>query len=370
MAARLLLQGSLTLTFDQLPFHFHNVPVRKRFNFLMQGIKLLSQSTHPAGMPPILQIEPSSRCNLQCLTCATGAGLVTRPEAMMSLDMYRRIIDQVKDHVYLIAFWAWGEPFMNKDAFRMISYAKEQGILVHTSTNGHNLNTREQARKLIDCGLDSLIVAVDGIDQPTYEKYRKNGSLQSVIDTIRHLIAERTSRGVNHPRIALRFIVMKHNEHQVDQVEESAKDLGVDAIIFRSAVVRRSNIDLEERLAPLSADYKRFRKNQMTPDGLEPKQPNNYCHRPYANLTIFSNGEVVACENDYNATLPLGNVANQPLHDILSSSKVREFLGNFKKDLDHFIFCKECEDRYLEGHSANVRTIVLNEDIFGHEEAD
>ncbi|MBW1767598.1 MAG: radical SAM protein, partial [Deltaproteobacteria bacterium] len=181
MAARLLFQGRITLTFDQLPFRLHNLPFKKRLNFLIQGMQLMARSVHQVGMPPILQIEPSNICNLHCLTCATGAGLMTRPAALMSFDMYRRVIDQVKDHVYLLAFWSWGEPFINKDAFRMIRYAKENGILVHTSTNGHYFNTKEQARKVVDSGLDSLIVAVDGLDQQTYAKYRKGGNLQIVI---------------------------------------------------------------------------------------------------------------------------------------------------------------------------------------------
>ncbi len=102
--------------------------------------------------------------------------------------------------------------------------------------------SKEQARKVIDTGLDSLIVAVDGLDQPTYEKYRKGGNLQSVINSIENLLAERSSAGAHHPLITLRFIVMKHNEHQVDRVKDFGKALGVDVVTFRSAVVRRSNI--------------------------------------------------------------------------------------------------------------------------------
>ena len=370
MAARLLFQGSITLTFDQLPFRLHNVPFKKRLNFLIQGMQLMARSIHPVGMPPILQIEPSNICNLHCLTCATGAGLMTRPAALMPFDMYRRVIDQVKDHVYLIAFWSWGEPFINKDAFRMIRYAKEKGILVHTSTNGHYLNTREQARKIIDSGLDSLIVAVDGLDQQTYEKYRQGGKLQSVIDAIENLVTERASLGVSHPRITLRFIVMKHNEHQVDQVKKFAQDLGVDVITFRSAVVRRSKIDCEEKLTPLSEEFQHFNYKNNTSDCNGPKRLNNYCHRPYANLTIFSNGEVVTCENDFNATLPLGNIADQSLHNILSSGKARKFYKTFRKDLDQFIFCKECEMRHMQGHTANVQTFILNREFCGYEKTD
>ncbi len=369
MGFRLLLQGRVSLTFDQLQFHYRDVPIKKRINFLIQGIKLMARSVKRPGIPPILQIEPANICNLHCLTCATGAGLLTRPPALMSFDMFRRVIDQVKDHVYLVAFWSWGEPFLNKEAFRMISYAKEQGLLVHTSTNGHFCNTREQAGKVIESGLDSLIVALDGLDQETYEKYRRGGNLQTVIDTIRNIVSERASLGAFNPLITLRFIVMKHNEHQVGQVKKFAEDLGVDAVTFRSAVVRRSAIDFDEKLTPLASKFQRFNHNneQAGADTNGAKKRISYCHRPYANLTVFSNGDVVACENDFNASLPLGNVARKSIGNILSSGKARVFYKNFRKDLDRAVFCKECENRYMIGHSANVQTHFLNKDYCNNE---
>ena len=367
MGARLMFQGRVTLTFDQLEFRPHDTTFLKRLNFLVQGIQLMKRSVHRLGIPPILQIEPSNICNLRCLTCATGAGLVTRPAALMPFDMYQRVIDQVKDYVYLLVFWSWGEPFINKDAFRMIRYAKEKGLLVHTSTNGHYFNTKEEAKKIIDSGLDSLIVAVDGLDQPTYEKYRKGGNLQTVINSIENLVAERAFLGVRHPLVTLRFIVMKHNEHQVDRVKEFAKDLGVDRLTFRCAIVRRSTLDLQDSLTPHSSEFQQSSCNGF-PSGVNPAgRLNNYCHRPYANLTVFSNGDVVTCENDFNAAFPLGNIADQSIRNILSSGKSRTFLKTFRKNLDRFMFCRECENRYMKGHTANVKTFILNRESCNHE---
>lgn len=367
MGARLMFQGRVTLTFDQLEFNPHDTPFLKRLNFLIQGMQLMKRSVHRLGIPPILQIEPSNICNLRCLTCATGAGLVTRPAALMPFDMYQRVIDQVKDYVYLLVFWSWGEPFINKDAFRMIRYAKDKGLLVHTSTNGHYFNTKEQARKIIDSGLDSLIVAVDGLDQPTYEKYRKGGNLQTVINSIENLVAERASLGVRHPLITLRFIVMKHNEHQIDRVKKFAEDLGADRLTFRSAVVRRSALDLQDSLTPHSSEFQQSGCNGFPSGGNPAGRLNNYCHRPYANLTVFSNGDVVTCENDFNAAFPLGNIADQSIRNILSSGKSRTFLKTFRENLDRFMFCRECENRYMKGHTANVKTFILNREFCNHE---
>ena len=156
---QLLFQGRFTLTFDQLNFPMCNLTFRKRLNFLIQVVQMKMRTIKRIGFPVILAIEPINVCNLKCLTCATGAGLMKRPPSMMPFRMFRDIIDQVRDYVCLLVFWSWGEPFIHKDAFQMIQYAKDQGILVHSSTNGHFFNNRQNARKVIESGLDSLILS-------------------------------------------------------------------------------------------------------------------------------------------------------------------------------------------------------------------
>jgi MoaA/NifB/PqqE/SkfB family radical SAM enzyme len=61
-------------------------------------------------------------------------------------------------------FCGWGEPFLNKDLFSMIRYAKDKGIKIITSTNGHFF---ENVDKLLDTGLDVLIFALNGVDKET-----------------------------------------------------------------------------------------------------------------------------------------------------------------------------------------------------------
>jgi radical SAM protein with 4Fe4S-binding SPASM domain len=360
-AAQLLFHRRVRLSFDQLDFVHNGSPFLKRLNFLIQGAQLVTRSTRRIGIPPILQLEPCNTCNLRCLTCATGARLVHRRAAAMPLGMFKNVIDQVRGSVYLLVFWSWGEPFLNRDAPKMIRYAKDSGLLVHASTNGHFFDSRDKAAAIVESGLDSLIIAVDGLDQQTYTKYRQGGDFAKVIASIEQVVAVRASLGTKHPRITFRFIVMKHNEHQVGEVRRFAESLGVDVLTFRSAVLRRSVLDLGDSLAPLAPEYRRFRYETDDSELGAQKRSRNYCHRPYANLTVFSNGDVVACENDFNAAVPLGNVTRNTVRQILSSATTRSFLKTFTGDLERFDFCRECENRHMDGHSANVQTIVLRE---------
>ncbi|MDY0092628.1 MAG: radical SAM protein [Candidatus Vecturithrix sp.] len=367
LALPLFFQGKYTLSFDQLEFPLRHLPLRKRLNLLVQGLQINIRPGSRIGIPPILQIEPTNTCNLRCLTCAVGADIMERPSTIMSFDMFQNIIDQVKDSVCFLAFWSWGEPFINKEACRMIRYAKDQGIIVHTSTNGHFFTTRERARDVIHSGLDSLIFAVDGLDQATYEKYRKNGDLQRVMTSIENLVAERKALGAHHPLIIFRFIVMKHNEHQVAQVKNFAQRLGVDLVTYRSAVVQRSGkIDLENDLTPNSAEYQQYDYDGVPQSTHRVKHQSFSCHRPYANLTIFSNGEVVPCENDFNATSSFGNVMQQSLRDILSSPRANAFLRGFRNNPDQYTFCRTCEFHDIKHETANVETHILNREYYEH----
>lgn len=76
---------------------------------------------------------------------------------------------------YYVILWSWGEPLLNPEIYRMIKYCEERNILSVTSTN-LNKFSRENARDLVESGLDALIIALDGIAEETYSKYRIGGS--------------------------------------------------------------------------------------------------------------------------------------------------------------------------------------------------
>lgn len=359
----ILLPGKGGFTFDRLVFPMKHLSHRKRWNCILQEARRIANPSNRFGMPPILQIEPVNFCNLRCPTCAFGAGLIRRPPEALSFDLYRSIIDQVKDHVCLMAFWSWGEPFLHDGACDMIRYARENGILVHTSTNGHFFRTRKEARRVIESGLDSLIVCIDGLDQKTYETYRVGGELGVVLESVRNLVRERNFLGKGNPRITLRFLVMRHNEHQARAFEKMALELGADAASLRFPIVRRRGVDLEGGRALLPEAHgipivpkRRTGRRRI---GL----PAVRCGRPYGNLTIFSNGDLVLCENDENASFPLGNASRNGIREILASRHARNLLAAFRKRPGEFPFCVDCEANLHRGDSLNLRTRVFGKEF-------
>jgi MoaA/NifB/PqqE/SkfB family radical SAM enzyme len=177
----LLLKGKFGFEFELLPYRAENIRLRKAANFFLAGLNQYLLPAKPLGYPVIAQVEPANYCNLDCPLCLTTNITKARSKTLLSLEAFKRFIDECGDYLLLLVLWNWGEPFLNPDLIKMIAYAKARGIVVHTSTNGNVPLDEAQVEALVDSGLDSLVVAVDGASQETYEKYRQGGRLDRVI---------------------------------------------------------------------------------------------------------------------------------------------------------------------------------------------
>lgn len=112
------------------------------------------------GMPSNLLIEPTNICNLKCPGCPTGCGILKRPKGYMALDNFKKIIDDCEGNLERAMLWNYGEPFLNKDLFKMIKSARSKNIKVVTSTNAHFLPGKID--ELVDSGINKVIVSLDG----------------------------------------------------------------------------------------------------------------------------------------------------------------------------------------------------------------
>ena len=134
------------------------------------------------GRPFMMMVEPTNLCNLKCPLCPSGNGEMTRTRGKMGLEDFKKLIDESGDYLILLMLWNQGEPFINTDFVEMVRYAHGRGIPTLTSTNGHYVRNLDQARAIVDSGLDELILSMDGVDQETYERYRVGGELDRRAD--------------------------------------------------------------------------------------------------------------------------------------------------------------------------------------------
>lgn len=183
------------------------------------------------GYPFEIIIDPINFCNLRCPLCVTGQNKNRRPYGTMPFEEFTRIIDEMRQWLYKVRFYSWGEPLLHKDIYRMVSYTRRNNIGTEVSTNFHSFSNEDQdAEKLIDSGLELLIVSLDGTTEKTYMEYRIGGDFRKVLNNIKALTKAKTVKRSHFPVVEIQFLAMKHNEHEIPDMKKLAKELGVDRL--------------------------------------------------------------------------------------------------------------------------------------------
>jgi len=149
---------------------------RRWSNFVLVEAQYRLGVSRVHGLPPLMYIDPINYCNLHCSLCPTGQRTLGRKSGRMPVDMFRNIVDQIADRVYIVNLYNWGEPLLHPRIFDMADYAASKGLSVRMSSNLNRM-TSEQARLMVESGLEELLVDFDGATQVTYERYRIGGNL-------------------------------------------------------------------------------------------------------------------------------------------------------------------------------------------------
>lgn len=292
------------------------------------------------SFPISLAIEPTTSCNLRCPECPSGLRSFTRPTGMLDPQLFRSVIDQVwRDLAYLI-FYFQGEPFLHPQFAELVRYAKRYGIYTATSTNAHYL-TPEKSRETVASGLDRLIISIDGMTQETYAQYRVGGELSRVLEGTRNILAAKKEARSSTPYTVFQFLVVRPNEHQVEEVRHLARELGVDRVVFKTAQVY--DFDKGHPLIPTNTKFSRYRQRQ---DGRwEIKNAlDNRCWKLWHSAVMTWDGRVVPCCFDKDAQHVMGRLDQQSFKEIWNGAAYQEFRKQLLRGRKEIDICRNCSE--------------------------
>ena len=292
------------------------------------------------GLPWSASIEPTTVCNLRCPECPSGLRNFTRPTGNLSLENFRKIIDELNPHLVYLTLYFQGEPLMNRHFAEMVKYAKKHKIYTATSTNGHFLD-EETAGSLISSGLDRLIISIDGTDQSTYEQYRKGGKLETVKQGIRNIISDRKKTGKKNPLVELQFLVTGYNEHQIPDIKAFAREVKADKLTFKS--VQLYSFEEGNPFIPTAEKYSRYRQMPGGTWQIKSRLPNR-CHRLWRAPVITWDGKVVPCCFDKDANHVMGNLQEKSFRQIWKSPEYRAFRKKVFTARKEIAICTNCTE--------------------------
>ena len=242
--------------------------------------------------PPALAIDPAATCNLGCFACPAG-NAPPAPLKNMNFADYAKLVDEVGDYALIIFLYVVGEPFMNKDLAGFIEEAHRRRIYTVVSTNGHFINTVEQAEKIVRSGLDDLIITISGLSQETYAKYHRNGRIDTVLNGLDKLVAARNRLGSKSPRLNIRFIKFAYNAEEIAKAQTRFLQAGADSFTARAA---RSNVAPGMVPPQLKTVITEYQKKYLSPGNTARKPPRRRrCLWPWLIGVVNWNGVLTPC---------------------------------------------------------------------------
>jgi radical SAM protein with 4Fe4S-binding SPASM domain len=293
------------------------------------------------GLPMSISFEPTTSCNLRCPECPSGLRAFTRPTGMLKPEFFQKTIDDIyKDILYLI-FYFQGEPFLNKNFLEMVKYASSKGIYTATSTNAHYL-TDEVARKTVESGLDRLIISIDGTTQEVYQQYRRGGRVDKVIAGAKNIVKWKKELKSKTPFVFFQFLVVKPNEHQVEEIKALGKEVGVDEVRFKTAQVYDYEND-PNQLIPENEKFSRYKKNKEGKHEAKNKLA-NHCWKLWQANVITWDGVVVPCCFDKDASHKLGDLKEQSFKEIWKNDEYKKFRKDIMTSRKNIDICANCSE--------------------------
>lgn len=133
----------------------------------------------PLEAPFSVQMYISNICNFRCGYClqSSGSGVLkdrSFTRKFMDFELYKRCIKgfaKLKNRLKVLVLVGWGEPLLHADIAAMVKYAKSENVVdkVEIITNAAAL-TPDLARRLIEAGLDSVRISIQGLCAGDYRQ--------------------------------------------------------------------------------------------------------------------------------------------------------------------------------------------------------
>lgn len=288
------------------------------------------------GYPTYLIIESTNICNLKCPLCPTGQGGGGRNKGKMAYENFKKIIDVVGKYSYSLRLENWGEPLLNDEIFNMIAYANFNKISTSLNTNFLFLEN-SYPEKLVLSGLKHLKISLDGASQETYGKYRVGGDFLTITENIKKLVITRANLNKVEPVIEVQFIIMKHNEHEIEGIKKLCEHLGVDRLLFENLRLdmREELTDRDKEKGDKFKNWLPVKNHHHTLDLREKnsKSISKNCNYLWTTAVINWDGSVVPCCSIFEPEYDFGNIFQEDFFKIWNGPRyvaARELMSRKK----------------------------------------
>ena len=320
---------------------------------LIELYRFLKITNSNMPLPLWIYLEPTTKCNFNCITCSRTSLSPSRLNKSLSFNNFKYIINEIPS-LKTIHLQGLGEPLLTQDIWKIAKFAKAKGIKLTTTINGSLINPKN---------IDNLLkyfsgigISLDSINEKNYNTIRPGGNYKQIMENIQFLLARNkqlnTKAIISSNYVAshlnfseleeyLKFCLNSHLNSNVVEVENwyfpyqrQYKE--------ESEFIKDSRKFHKEIVASILRYKKVFEKNNLFLSyGLTDKRKKT-CLWPFLSCYISYDGYVTPCCIRQDPTaLNFGNIFSMPFKKIWNSQKYKAFRRTMITDLPNIV-CDNC----------------------------
>lgn len=319
---------------------------KSKLNEIRLGYSYYHRWVNSIGHPRIMAIETTNACGLRCIMCPRN--YMTRKVGFMKLDLFKKIIDQIKDYNDFVWLHLFGDPLLDRNIGEIIKYTEQAGIQSGISTNPIMLNEKAIST-MMDNGLSRLVLSIDGTSAQTHNAIRVNSDYEKAMRNLRNFIDIKVKASLKKPQLILSFVTMDINKNEADEFRKMWSIEGIDQLWIKKMYTWNNEYEEINKLL----DEKEYRKEHF----MDPRLP---CSEPWNQLTILWDGRVVPCCYDHDGKIILGDLNRQSIKEIWNGKEIKKLRRQLlTRRFDGNTLCAPCKERWGCANSNRIYPLDL-----------
>lgn len=268
-----------------------------------------------------IYIEITNTCNLKCKFCPE----TEREKQFMTVENFEKIIGKIHNYTKLICLHVKGEPLLHSELEEILKILEKYNLKANITTNGTLIKRRLETIKKCKA-VRQINFSIHSVAQ---NKSLSKQYLQEIFESVEEL----------------ENIIISYRLWNLQSIKEN--DINSKIIIEMEKYYNIQN--LKQQL--IENDFIKIKDNIFINQDIEFTWPNikkeaiietGRCLALKEQVAILVDGTVVPCCLDNNGDIPLGNIFEETIEEILKKPKSINIKKNFENNVITCKLCKTC----------------------------
>ena len=268
-----------------------------------------------------IYIEITNICNLKCKFCPE----TNRKKEFMSIENFEEVIRKIHKHTQLVCLHVKGEPLLHNNLEGILKILEKYNLKANITTNGTLIKEKNENIKNSNA-IRQINFSIHSITQN--ESLDKQ-YLQDIFDSVEQL----------------ENIIISYRLWNLQNMQENEINNGIIEAIENYYKIP----NLKQQL--MQNEFIQIKKNMFINQDIEFAWPDinkneiiekGRCLALKEQIAILVDGTVVPCCLDNNGDIPLGNILEETIENILNKPKSITIKKNFENSVITCKLCKTC----------------------------